>query len=89
MKREELISVDSKDKKVVYDKLIKSDVKFLNRTIRNLEDSIEDSESSLEDRLSSITPIDSSVVESLYGNITDQKAKLKMYQDFKSEYYGA
>lgn len=89
MKRSELISRDKKDETLKNEKLIKADLKFLNRTIESIERNIEDLEESIEERLSTLTPIDSSTVEAQYGSLKDFKEKLDLYKSFKKAYYGA
>lgn len=66
----------------------KTDRKFLKRTIDSLEKEIEDNEEKLEKRLTQATPIDTSVVESIYGEGLKLKEKLKMYKSFQKLYNG-
>lgn len=66
----------------------KKDLRFLERTMDNLEKELEDAEEALEKRLATQQVIDTSVVESLFGTIIEIATKLEMYASFRSYYQG-
>lgn len=89
MKRQEMLkSTLTKESKeeVLITKTSKEDKKFITRSKRELEDAIEDLEKQMNDRLEQPVPLDKSVVEVLYFNISETKAKLALYESFEKSY---
>lgn len=87
MNRSELLKTGvSKDEAIAINNAIEGDAVFLRRKKRDIEDSIEDLKRNLKSRLTSTVPIDSAVVESMYGEIKDKEALLERYKSFESEY---
>ncbi len=90
MKRKQLLNVSlNKDEnsKVLIANTAKTDIKFLNRTVRNLTDELEDAEAEVEKRLSSETAVDSSTVEVVFAKTIALQAKIDLYNSFLKKYY--
>lgn len=85
MKREELLPQEE-TKKTAVDAVVAKDKKFIDRTIRTLNDEIEDADDKLKTRLMSNEPIDNSVVDVLYYAIMQKKELKNLYSQFKEEF---
>lgn len=89
MNRKELLEnnlTEEKNVKTVVEATVAADAKFLKREKRNLEDKVEDLEEQLKVRLSSTTPLDKSVIESVFNSLKETKSLLAIYNEFEENY---
>lgn len=89
MKREKLLLAsfsDEKNQELLIQEIQAEDSKFINRSIRTLENDIEDLETELKKRLRAQTAIDSNTVEGIYSSILRKEESLNLYKSFKDKY---
>jgi len=89
MKRKDLLTgtlTENKNADTVVLNTLKKDVKAISKAKRDVSDEIEASEEALEERLGNTIPLDKSVVEVMYSNLVDLKAKLALYESFEKEF---
>jgi len=66
--------------------IVEKDRKAFKRAKRDVADKIEELEEKIEERLRADTPIDASVVTSMYASLLDARKNLKAFKSFEAEY---